>query len=375
MALFVMALILTLVLVVQYQVYKNFGLNDIEYKLSLSRTEAFENEEIELTEEIINNKWLPLPWARSEICCSRWLSFYGGSQSVGKDAQKGLVSGVFMLKGHQRLKRVWRVRCEKRGVFRIEDVTLAVSDLFGLVKPLAMYKLNEEICVLPSPCEMEQPALSSEAFIGSNTVRRFILPDPFMICGAKEYTGREAMNRIHWGATARTGELMVYNNEFTTERRMLVILNMQRIFADETQRLPISLVEAHIKAAAFVLDQCYRSHISVGFAINAAERIFTEPAEGYEHTVNILRSLARLKNRCGCHIDEFVNSIDCSEYTDVLLISNILTDRCAEFMRSLQAQGIYTALLSNEIDETGFCDVYHVPRTRSYPAESGDDYE
>ncbi len=375
MALFVMALILTLVLVVQYQVYKNFGLNDIEYKLSLSRTEAFENEEIELTEEIINNKWLPLPWARSEICCSRWLSFYGGSQSVGKDAQKGLVSGVFMLKGHQRLKRVWRVRCEKRGVFRIEDVTLAVSDLFGLVKPSVMYKLNEEICVLPSPCEMEQPALSSEAFIGSNTVRRFILPDPFMICGAKEYTGREAMNRIHWGATARTGELMVYNNEFTTERRMLVILNMQRIFADETQRLPISLVEAHIKAAAFVLDQCYRSHISVGFAINAAERIFTEPAEGYEHTVNILRSLARLKNRCGCHIDEFVNSIDCSEYTDVLLISNILTDRCAEFMRSLQAQGIYTALLSNEIDETGFCDVYHVPRTRSYPAESGDDYE
>lgn len=375
MALFVMALILTLVLVVQYQVYKNFGLNDIEYKLSLSRTEAFENEEIELTEEIINNKWLPLPWARSEICCSRWLSFYGGSQSVGKDAQKGLVSGVFMLKGHQRLKRVWRVRCEKRGVFRIEDVTLAVSDLFGLVKPSAMYKLNEEICVLPSPSEMEQPALSSEAFIGSNTVRRFILPDPFMICGAKEYTGREAMNRIHWGATARTGELMVYNNEFTTERRMLVILNMQRIFADETQRLPISLVEAHIKAAAFVLDQCYRSHISVGFAINAAERIITEPAEGYEHTVNILRSLARLKNRCGCHIDEFVNSIDCSEYTDVLLISNILTDRCAEFMRSLQAQGIYTALLSNEIDETGFCDVYHVPRTRSYPAESGDDYE
>lgn len=375
MALFVMALILTLVLVVQYQVYKNFGLNDIEYKLSLSRTEAFENEEIELTEEIINNKWLPLPWARSEICCSRWLSFYGGSQSVGKDAQKGLVSGVFMLKGHQRLKRVWRVRCEKRGVFRIEDVTLAVSDLFGLVKPSAMYKLNEEICVLPSPSEMEQPALSSEAFIGSNTVRRFILPDPFMICGAKEYTGREAMNRIHWGATARTGELMVYNNEFTTERRILVILNMQRIFADETQRLPISLVEAHIKAAAFVLDQCYRSHISVGFAINAAERIFTEPAEGYEHTVNILRSLARLKNRCGCHIDEFVNSIDCSEYTDVLLISNILTDKCAEFMRSLQVQGIYTALLSNEIDETGFCDVYHVPRTRSYPAESGDDYE
>lgn len=375
MALIVMALILTAVLIVQYLVYKNIGLSDIDYKLTISKSEAFENEEIEITEEIANNKWLPLPWARSEISCSRWLSFYGNSQSVAKDAQKGLVSGIFMLKGHQRLKRVWKVRCEKRGIFRIEDVTLSVSDLFGLAKPTAMLKLSEEILVLPSPSDMQMPQLSSEAFIGSNTVRRFILPDPFMICGAKEYTGREAMNRIHWGATARTGDLMVYNNEFTTERRMLVVINMQRVFADETQKLSVSLLEAQIKAAAFVLDQCYRSHIAVGFAVNDMELTRVEAAEGYEHTVNILRTLARLKNRCGMHIDDFVQRLDCSEYTDVLLISNILTDKCAEFMQGLQAQGIYTALLANEIDETGFCDVCHVPRTRSYAAESGDDDE
>ncbi len=375
MALVVMALILAVVLAAQYMVYKNFGLNDIEYKLTISKTEAFENEEIEITEEISNNKWLPLPWARSEISCSRWLVFYGNSQSVGKDAQKGLVSGVFMLKGHQRLKRSWRVRCEKRGVFRIEDVTLAVSDLFGLVKPAEMFKLSEEICVLPSPCEMELPPLSSDEFIGNHSVRRFILPDPFMICGAKEYSGREAMNRIHWGATARTGELMVYNNEFTTERRMLVVLNMQRTVSDESIRLPVSVLEAQIKAAAFVLDCCYRSHISVGFAVNTDKDLLVPLSEGYEHTVNILRMLARLKNRCGSHIDEFVKRLDCSEYTDVILISNIMTDGCAEFIQGLLAHGTYAALLSNEIDETGFCDVRHLPRTRAYPIESGDDDE
>ncbi len=375
MALVVMALILAAVLVAQYFVYKDMGLNDIDYKLTISKVEAFENEEIEIIEEIANNKWLPLPWARSEISCSRWLAFYGNSQTVAKDAQKGLVSGVFMLKGHQRLRRVWKVRCEKRGVFRIEDITLSVSDLFGLVKPAAMIKICEEICVLPSPCEMEQPTLSREAFIGNNMVRRFILPDPFMICGAKEYSGREAMNRIHWGATARTGGLMVYNNEFTTERRMLVVLNMQRSPADESLRLPVSLLEAQIKAAAFVLDCCYRSHIAVGFAVNGWESCFIEAAEGYEHTVNILRMLARIRNRCGTHMDEFLPSLDCSEYTDVILISNIMTEKSGEFMRGLLAHGKYAALLSNEIDETGFCDVCHLPRTRNYPMESGDDDE
>ncbi len=373
MQLIVMALILTGVLVAQYLIYKNLGLHGIEYHLNISKAEAFEGEEIEIIETIENNKWLPLPWARSEISCSRWLSFYGNAQNVAKDAQKGLVSGIFMLKGHQKLRRVWRVKCEKRGVFTIEDISISVSDLFGLCKPAMLLKLSETIVVLPSPCEMSIPQLSDDKFIGDNSVRRFILPDPFMICGAKEYTGREAMNRVHWSQSARTGSLMVYNNEFTTERRMLVVLNMQRVAADENIRLAVSVLEAQIKAAAFVLDYCYRCHISVAFAANSSDDICTFSSDDYEHIVAILRKLAFLKNRCGRHIDEYLASLDYSEYTDVLIISNIITDKMADFMRGMLSCGKYTALLSNEVNETGFCDVCHVPRTRSYPMESGDD--
>lgn len=373
MELLVMAGIAAVVLIVQYLIYKNLGLKSVTYKLTISKTEAFEGEEIEIIEEIENNKALPLPWARSEISCSRWLVFRGNSQNIPKDEQKGLVSGLFMLRGYQKLRRSWRVRCEKRGVFRIEDVTLSVSDLFGLVKPAVMLKTDEEICVLPSPSELELCGLSTEAFMGNQSVRRFILPDPFMICGAKEYTGREPMNRIHWAQSAKTGTLMVYNNEFTTERKLLVILNLQRMQADETQRLSVSVMEAQIKGAAYVLDYCYRNHIAVGFAINSAEEYFSPPEEGYEHTINILRVLARLKNRCGCHIDDFLEKQDCSEYTDILLISNFLSDKSADFLKRQMSAGKYAALLSNEVYETGFCDVCHVRRGRAYPNESGED--
>lgn len=373
MELIIMAVILAAVLVVQYMVYKSYGLSGIEYKLNISKTEAFEGEEVEIVETIENNKWLPLPWARSEISCSRWLSFYGNSQNVAKDAQKGLVSGIFMLKGHHKLRRVWRVKCEKRGVFAIEDASISVSDLFGLCKPSLTVKLFQKIVVLPSPCEMELPRLSRQQFIGNNIVTRFILPDPFMICGAKEYTGREPMNRIHWAQSARTGQLMVYNNEFTTERKMLVILNLQRTVSDEKIQLSVSVMEAQIKAAAFVLDSCYRSHTAVAFAANSEDRFFSSTDDSYEHTINILRRLAHLKNRCGCHIDEYLDTIDYSEYTDILLISNIMSEKIGELMQRLLAVGKYTALLSNAINETAFCDVYHVPCTRSYPAESGED--
>lgn len=368
-----MAVILTIVLIVQYLVYKNIGLKKIDYKLTIDRTEAFEGEEIEIIEEIVNDKWLPLPWVRSEISCSRWLAFYGNSQNVAKDAQKGFVAGVFSLRGHRRLRRVWRVKCEKRGVFTIEDVTLSVSDLFGLAKPACMIKLKEQICVLPSPCDMEQPQLSNEHFIGENTVRRFILPDPFLISGAREYTGREPMNRIHWAQSAHTGSLMVYNNEFSTERRVLIVFNLQRIVSDELQRLTTTVMETQIKAAAFVLDLCYRSHMSCAFAANDRDLTLKDASQGYEHTLDILRVLARLKNRCGMHMDEYVYTLDTYEYTDIVFISNLMSDKVAEWLQRQRDEGRHVVLLSNEITETDFCDVYHIPRTRSYPMEMGDD--
>lgn len=373
MELIAMAVILAAALAAQYLIYSRLGLKNVDYTISLDRTEAFEGEEFQLVEEITNNKRLPLPWVRTEICCSRWLSFFGAEQNIAKDAQKGFVAGVFMLKRRQKLRRVWRVKPEKRGEYTIEDITLSVSDLFGLTKPSRMIKVKQRICVLPAPCDMQLPALSSERFIGENTVNRFILPDPFIISGAREYTGREPMNRIHWAQSARTGTLMTYRNEFSTERSVLILLNLQRMVADENVRLPVSLLEAQIKAAAFVLDCCYRAHTQTALAANCAESISADSGEGYEHTLDILRCLARIKNRCGQHMDEFMEGLDYSPYTDVILISNIISARTESVLRRLSESGCRVALLSNEIDETGFCEVCHVPRTRSYPTESGDD--
>ena len=117
--------------------------------------EAFEGEELEFIEEIDNAKPLPLPWVRSEISCSRWLSFYGGDAASKDGAQKGLISGIFTLRGRQKCRRTWRVRCEKRGMFTVEDISLTVSDLFGLVRSARVIKLNQQVRVLPVPADIE----------------------------------------------------------------------------------------------------------------------------------------------------------------------------------------------------------------------------
>lgn len=373
MELFLMAAILAAVVFGQYLIYRKYALKGVKYTLTLSQTEVFEGDEFEAVEEIENAKWLPLPWVRTEISCSRRLSFIGVSQNnADKTEQRGFVAGIFALRGRQKCRRVWRVRCEKRGVFSVNDVSVSASDLFGLCRPTMVVRSAQSVRVLPIPADISCGELSREAFIGDIAVKRFVLPDPFMISGAREYTGREPMNRIHWAQTARTGRPMVYSSEFTTERTMLIVMNMQRSFTDERRRLSVTDIEAQIKAAAYMLDVCRTARTPCALCANTPEALMTACGEGYSHTTELLRALAELKNACGQHIDDYMSALDLSGYTDVVLITSFLSERTADILRGAVNAGKGCFILTTGADEADFCETLHIPR-KLYPHEAGDD--
>lgn len=368
MELIAMALIVAAIIVGQYILYEKTGLKKVFYKLSISAPEAFENDTIEIVEEIENAKWLPLVWVRSEISCSPWLTFKGQTLVRNElDEQRGLISGIFVLRGYRKCLRVWKVKCEKRGIMTIDNVIITSSDLFGLSKKAMVYEITDTIRVLPIPADMETGELSGDLFIGNMQVRRFVLPDPFMISGAREYTGREPMNRIHWLQTARTGNLMAYKNEFTTERRILIILNMQRSVSAYGQPMNISILEAQIKAAAFALDYCSRVSAECALAANTSERLYVSPNSGYAHIMNALRRLAELENICGERLDDMLMSLDCGEFTDIILITSCVTELTCEILEGLSGRGkcckVFTAGLNedeNMLPPT--CEAVHIPR-------------
>lgn len=346
MELVAMAVIITAIVVVQYIMYDKYGFNKVTYTISISTPEAYEGDEIEIIEEIENAKRLPLVWARSEISCSPYLVFKG--QQTEKDERKpgkglpsvhrGLIAGIFTLRGYQKCRRVWKVRCEKRGVMTIDNATITISDLFGMSRRAKVYKAFDSVRVLPTPANMETGELSGDLFIGNMQVRRFVLPDPFVISGAREYTGREPMNRIHWAQTARTGGLMVYNNEFTTERRLMMILNMQRS-VHYLQALSDAALELQIKAAAFVLEYCLSMSAECSLHINAAQALTVPASCGYEHAVSVLRQLAELECSCGERLEDMLNGLDFNDTTDVILITPFVSERVGAFLEGLAAKG------------------------------------
>lgn len=345
-----MVLILAAIVAAEFILYEKLGFKNVTYTIKISVPEAYENDEIEIIEEIDNAKRLPLVWARSEISCSPYLSFKG--QEKGKDSVlRGLVSGIFTLRGYQKCRRVWKVRCEKRGIMTIDNATITVSDLFGLSKKAKMFKVSDSVRVLPAPADMEAGELSGDMFIGNIGVRRFVLPDPFMISGAREYTGREPMNRLHWAQTARSGRPMVFDNEFTTERRVMIVMNMQRS-EKYFQPLSESALELQIKAAAFVLEYCRNAgSTEFALAVNTSEPLMLPASSGYEHTIGVLRSLAELEASCGEYLDVFLESLELNDFTDVILITPFVSERVGELLSGLTAKRkvikIFTAGLSD----------------------------
>ena len=380
MEILVMALILAAVLAGQYFLYTARGLKKLGYSLKISVPEAFEGDEIEIIEEIDNEKYLPLPWVRTEISCSRWLTFRG--QRIvpdEKNEQRGLISGVFVLKGKQRCRRVWKVRCEKRGVHHIESVTISVSDLFGLAKPTSVIPVRQTVRVLPVPADMDSGELSGDDYIGDMQVKRFVLPDPFVISGAREYTGREPMNRIHWAQTARAGTPMVYNNEFTTERRMMIVMNMQRNAMSVEQSLSLPVLEAQIKAAAYAADICGQMRAEFSLTANTrGERLVIPAGEGNEHIIKTLRYLSDISGGCGEHIDDMLSSLDFYGMTDIIFISGFVTERLYATIERLTERGVCCKLFSATLDEENcvlpaLCELRHIPRKNYNVSGAGDD--
>lgn len=305
--------------------FRMLVLRGVEYSVKFSTDEAFEGDTIEIVEEVANRKWLPVPWLKTELSTSRWLEFTGSAAARASDAR--FVPSVFALKPYQKCVRTRKAVALKRGVFQLENTSLIGSDLLGLVSVSRSVKVEGKIRILPLPYEVGEGELSDRELSGETLVRRFICGDPFLRSGAREYTGREPMNQISWNATARQGRLMAHRSDFTTENRVLLVINMQRSPSGDPRPPAIADTETMIKAAAFVLEVFARRRCRADLAASCAPSLYAEGGARQEDHLKLMRCLSELENTCGDDFAAFFRRLDTSEYTDVAVFTPYLDER------------------------------------------------
>lgn len=130
-------------------------------------------------------------------------------------------------------------------------------------------------------------------------MRRWIVDDPFMIRGIRAYTGFEPYNRINWKATAKTGELQVHDFDFTSDIRLMVLVNID-VSADQWGAAVDEMrAERALSIAASVVRYAIENGIETGFSTNARvlddqETVaYVEPRSGNTQITEIFETIGQ----------------------------------------------------------------------------------
>ena len=128
-----------------------------------------------------------------------------------------------------------RLSVQRRGLHEVGKYYLESGDFLGLKPVLRSGVIRRRVICTAAPCDTPRlRALGGE--LGQTSVRRFIQDDPSMVLGYRDYTGREPMKQISWNQTARAGRMIVRQNDFTTDRTAMLLVNMDRTHPARMER-------------------------------------------------------------------------------------------------------------------------------------------
>ena len=107
--------------------------------------------------------------------------------------------------GHERL--LYQMTFHTHGYYQIGPTLVESGDLFGLHRHYRIATEPIYILVYPKVVPVTGYDVSSRRPVGEIKLQHRLFEDPTRISGVRQYQAGDPMNRVHWKATARTGEL------------------------------------------------------------------------------------------------------------------------------------------------------------------------
>jgi len=301
MSIFWFVIFVGILVLIQMEFFYLVGLRKVDYRRFFSKNAVYEGDKVDMVEIISNRKAIAMPWLRVESRISPWLRFKMTSEfDVNYDQ---FHRSSFFLRGFKRVTRRHEITCTHRGWYVLKTATVSTGDLFGLVRRAKDIEGDAELYVYPKPLGEGEDNLSSLKYQGDVTMRRWIMPDPILVNGIREYRAGDQQKDIHWGATARTGQLQVKVRDYTVSPRVMVLLNTQ-IREDlwgEMNARQKEIIEYGVRMASHLCSWAISNGLEAGFASNGQlvddrdRTVYVEPACSQTQLETILRTLCKLE--------------------------------------------------------------------------------
>lgn len=274
---------------------KKYILNEVKYKRKLSSTELEIGEEFHIYTILENKKLLPVTFlqVKERFPVSMQYKF-----KVDETSNMDYLyhTTTMMILPYQRIKRDYVVKFNDRGRYLMRNVTLTAGDFLGLNTVSREVEYSDEIIVYPKALDLENEVTQVGEFIGDISVKRWIIDDPLVTSGIREYTGFEPEKTIHWPSSLKHGSLMVRNFDYTSDNSVFIILNIE-CFKPHWSGINKEAIEKTYSLVRALMDELEQEHIKYGFTTNSqiSEHFngenYLRSSLGEEHYYDILTSL------------------------------------------------------------------------------------
>lgn len=285
----VLIVYLAIKLVFRYNWNKGLGV-----ALEFEKKHVVNGETVNVVEVISNEKRLPLPCVNLKFQVDRELEF-PGTDTNSSVSDLTYRNDVFSFLANQRITRRIPVKCNHRGVFKISGVQLTFAGPF--MNEINVLKVGStcEITVYPKTVDSKRFSFIRSRISGEAERKKYMLEDPFVFRGIRDYTSNDSLKNVNWKATARTGNLCVNEYNESVSRNVCILLNLE----DDGMLTYDSVNEEAISLAASVAEEFIRQGINVSLISNACdvdtkEAVGIREGAGVGHLGSINTVLARM---------------------------------------------------------------------------------
>ena len=328
-----------------------YCLTGISYTRQFGSLRLFPGEETALWIEVVNAKPLPLTWLKAEDEVPQDMLISHPETRMSTRPQRRMLTNVYSLRWYEKVRRRYRLRGERRGVYCIGPAQIASGDLFGFRRSRRQVPDVETILVYPKIVPVKQLNLPVAQPLGDYGSERRILDDPLQAAGARDYQPGDSVRFVHWKATAHRTTLQTKMFDPSAAPHWMICLNVQTL-EHVYEGVVVDFLETAIVVAASLAIAGLETRRSVGLATNGSTSESREwlylPAS--RHTLQAGRVLDAMAE---------LNSISLLAFDDLLrleqprlpygasifAITSLLNDAILDGLLSLRRKGHPVAMI------------------------------
>ncbi|KXZ40679.1 Protein of unknown function DUF58 [Alkalithermobacter thermoalcaliphilus JW-YL-7 = DSM 7308] len=347
-------IILFLFILFQKYLYSKYIFSNIDIDRKFKDNHIFCEETTEYALSIKNNKLLPVTYLNVIERFPKEIQFEKSNINSKGDKLKYKRESVFSIMPFEKVTRRYNIKATKRGYYELFDkITLISTDIFGsneYVKDIYFY---ERLIVYPKIIDIKNILNSLNTLQGEYIVKRWIIDDPLMISGIRDYTSVDSIKNINWKAVAKNQKLKVNTYDYTSDKKIILayILEVHDYIASKED---LENIETGIQIVASIGIEFINQGIKVGFTTNAFckedENIFIYPSNNKSQISNILTACSKITDYKKYSVKETIQKIQ-NQFNfmyDLILVTNNCTQRLLSELESFNDKKFTVITVDNK---------------------------